>query len=41
MTDNTFLSDKMGKELIKIVVERDNLNQKWGIVIQELAQSRQ
>jgi len=24
----------MGKELIKIVVERENLNQKWGIVIQ-------
>lgn len=24
----------MGKELIKIMVERDNLNQKWGIVIQ-------
>jgi len=24
----------MGKELIKVVVERDNLDQKWGIVIQ-------
>ena len=24
----------MGKELIKVVVERDNTNQKWGIVIQ-------
>jgi len=23
----------MGKELIKIMVERDNLNQKWGIII--------
>ena len=25
---------KMGKELIKIVAERDNLKQKWGIIIQ-------